>query len=61
MEEHMLKLMFNVPSDKSIAKITITKETILGTSDPIITTKSIEEIEANESVLENEKQNSKVG
>ena len=61
MEEHMLKLMFNVPSDKSIAKITITKETTLGTSDPIITTKSIEEIEANESVLENEKQNSKVG
>ena len=43
MEEHMLKLMFKVPSDKSIAKITITKDTILG-SDPIITTKPIEEL-----------------
>lgn len=49
MEEHMLKLMFNVPSDKSIAKITITKETIQGVGDPIITTKPIEELDVSES------------
>ena len=52
MEEHMLKLMFKVPSDKSIAKITITKETIADGSDPIITTKPIEELEVKEENVE---------
>lgn len=52
MEEHMLKLMFSVPSDKSITKITITKDTILNNSDPIITTKPIEEIDIGEESIE---------
>ncbi len=44
LEEHMLKLMFKVPSDKSIVKITITKDCITSDAEPIITTKPIEEI-----------------
>ena len=52
MEEHMLKLMFKVPSDKSIAKITITKDTIATGIDPIITTKPLEELEVKEDQTE---------
>ncbi len=44
LEEHMLKLMFKVPSDKSIVKITITKECIENGIEPIITTKPVEEL-----------------
>ena len=44
MEEHMLKLMFKVPSDKSIVKITITKDCIENGVEPIITTKPVEEL-----------------
>ncbi len=38
LEEKMLKLMFKVPSDKSIKKITVTKECITDNVEPIITT-----------------------
>lgn len=44
LEEHMLKLMFKVPSDKSIVKITITKDCIENGVEPIITTKPVEEL-----------------
>lgn len=44
LEEHMLKLMFKVPSDKSIVKITITKDCIANGAEPIISTKPVEEI-----------------
>ena len=44
LEEHMLKLMFKVPSDKSIVKITITKDCIESGAEPIITTKPVEEL-----------------
>ena len=36
MEKAMLRLMYDIPSDKKIEKVTITKDCILGTAPPVI-------------------------
>lgn len=47
LEDQMLKLMFKVPSDKTIEKITITKGCISGDAEPIIINKKIDEVVLN--------------
>ena len=40
----MLPIMYAVPSDKTISKITITKNVILGKEEPIIERKEISDL-----------------
>jgi len=41
MEKTMLQVMFDIPSDKRIEKVTITKECIVGDSPPLITKRNL--------------------
>jgi len=45
MEKTMLKIMYDVPSDKKIEKVTITKECVLGTEPPLITKRAKPQID----------------
>ena len=45
MEKAMLKLMYDIPSDKRIDKVTITKDCIMGTAPPIIKRRSKPQID----------------
>jgi len=44
MEKTMLNIMFEIPSDDKIEKVTITKESILGEAPPLVTKRALPQI-----------------
>jgi len=46
LEKVMLQIMFDIPSDKDIEKVTITKESVIDECPPLITRKSIKQKDA---------------